>query len=36
VRRHLRPQPFARLPLRLLRRYAEALGLGAEDLGRLP
>jgi hypothetical protein len=27
VRRHLRPQVFARLPLRLRRRYAEALGI---------
>lgn len=36
VRRHLRPRHFARLSQRLLRRYAEALGVGAEDLGRLP
>lgn len=36
VRRHLRPRTFARLPARLLRRYAEALGLDLETLGRLP
>ena len=32
VRRHLRPQVFARLPLRLRRRYAVALGLTLEAL----
>ena len=32
VRRHMRPQVFARLPLRLRRRYAEALGIALEAL----
>lgn len=35
VRRHLRPQIFARLSPRLLRRYAEALGLTPEQLRTL-
>ena len=32
VRRHLRPQVFARLAVRLRRRYAEALGVALEAL----
>jgi hypothetical protein len=32
VRRHLRPGAFARLPAKLLQRYAEALGLDAAAL----
>ena len=36
VRRHLRPAPFARLPQRLLQRYAEALGLDLATLRSLP
>ena len=32
VRWHLRPQVFARLPARLRRRYAEALGISVEAL----
>lgn len=36
VRRHLLPKPFARLPQRLLARYAEALGLEAADLNTIP
>ena len=35
LRRHLRPQVFARLPLRLRRRYAEALGIAVEALARV-
>jgi hypothetical protein len=35
VRRHLRPQVFARLPVRLRRRYAEALGVTLEALERV-
>jgi hypothetical protein len=35
VRRHLRPDRFAALPPRLLARYAQALGLSAEQLGRV-
>ena len=33
VRRHFKPRVFARLPLSLRRRYAEALGLSVEALG---
>lgn len=36
VRRHLRPQVFARLSVALLDRYAEALGVGVDQLGTLP
>ncbi len=34
VRRHLRPTAFACLPLALRRRYAEALGVSVEALGK--
>jgi hypothetical protein len=34
VRRHFRAQVFARLPLALRRRYAEALGIPVEALSR--
>jgi hypothetical protein len=36
VRRHLRAANFARLSPRLLARYANALGMQAEQLSRLP
>lgn len=36
VRRHLQPQVFARISGKLLRRYADALGLAPEALRRLP
>ena len=36
VRRHLRPAIFARLSARQLQRYASALGMTAEALGRIP
>lgn len=36
VRRHLRPEIFARLDRELLARYAEVLQLSVEDLRRLP
>lgn len=36
VRRHLRPARFARLSPELRRRYADALGVSLEQLGRLP
>jgi hypothetical protein len=35
VRRHFTPRVFARLPQRLRRRYAEALGISVEALGKL-
>lgn len=36
IRRHLRPRNFARLSPELLQRYAQALGLSAEQLQQLP
>ncbi len=36
VRRHFDPSRFARLPRRILQRYAEALGLDVATLTRLP
>lgn len=36
VRRHLDPDRFARLPRRILERYAEALGMDVEALQRIP
>lgn len=36
VRRHLRPEHFARLPPALLQRYADALGMPVERLRVLP
>lgn len=36
IRRHFRPAIFARLPEKLLQRYAEALGLAIDTLRRLP
>jgi hypothetical protein len=36
IRRHLRPEKFASLPPKILQRYAEALGVSIEQLGRLP
>jgi hypothetical protein len=36
IRRHLRPDIFARLPPDLLTRYAEALGLTIQQLQHLP
>jgi hypothetical protein len=36
VRRHLRPAGFARLSPRQRQRYADALGLSVDALGRLP
>jgi len=35
VRRHLKPAAFARLPLALKARYAEALGIGVEALEKV-
>jgi hypothetical protein len=35
IRRHFRPQVFARLPTVLRQRYADALGLSLEALGRI-
>ncbi len=35
VRRHFRPAVFARLPQRLRRRYADALGIDPASLGRV-
>jgi len=35
VRRHLRPQAFEQLSVSLRRRYAEALGITVEALGRV-
>ena len=36
IRWHLRPGPFARLPEAMLRRYAEALQISAEELRGVP
>lgn len=36
IRRHLRPAVFARLPERLLLRYADALGISLEQLKAVP
>ncbi|MFT4174529.1 MAG: hypothetical protein QM639_18330 [Rhodocyclaceae bacterium] len=36
VRRHLRPAVFARLPARILQRYAQALGLTPDTLCQVP
>ena len=36
IRRHFRPRIFARLADRMLARYADALGISTDDLGRLP
>lgn len=36
VRRHLRPGPFSRLPVRLLRRYAEVLDMDIDKLQQEP
>lgn len=36
IRRHFRPDVFSRLPARLLRRYAEALGITVEALREVP
>lgn len=36
IRRHLRPTVFARLPDRLLQRYADALGIDLAALRRAP
>lgn len=36
IRRHFDPRRFARLPARLLARYAEALGIPPEQLRALP
>jgi hypothetical protein len=36
IRRHFRPAVFARLSPRLLERYADALGVRAEELRTLP
>jgi hypothetical protein len=35
VRRHFKPRVFERLPLRLRQRYAEALGVSLEALGKV-
>jgi hypothetical protein len=35
VRRHFRPEVFARLPQRLRQRYADALGIALDALSRL-
>ena len=35
IRRHFRPQVFARLSTALRQRYADALGLSLEALGRI-
>jgi hypothetical protein len=36
MKRHLKPETFAKLPRKTVARYAEALGLEVEDLWRLP
>lgn len=36
IRRHFRPEGFATLPQKILQRYADAMGVSIEQLGRLP
>lgn len=36
IRWHLRPRPFARLPEKILQRYAQAMQLSVAELRRLP
>ena len=36
VRRHLQPSVFARLSVRQRQRYADALGMSVDTIGRLP
>ena len=36
VRRHLRPAPFTKMKDKMIKRYADALGIEPEDLRRLP
>lgn len=36
IRRHVRPEIFARLPLKALERYAGVMGITVEQLKRLP
>ncbi len=36
VRRHLRPEGFAKLSAKNRQRYADALGLGVDVIGKLP
>lgn len=36
LRRHLRPRVFARLPDRVLRRYADAMGIAVAELRQVP
>jgi len=36
IRWHMRPGPFARLSPEMLQRYADALNLPVEEIGRLP
>ncbi|MBI5428916.1 MAG: hypothetical protein HY938_00465 [Nitrosomonadales bacterium] len=36
IRRHFRPEKFARLPQHILERYADALGISAGQLRQLP
>ncbi|MBI4998538.1 MAG: hypothetical protein HZC22_16920 [Rhodocyclales bacterium] len=36
IRRHFKPQRFARLPLDILQRYADVMGISVEQLKQLP
>lgn len=36
IRRHFRPENFARLSPKIMARYEEALGVSADQLGKLP
>jgi len=36
IRRHFKPQRFARLPLDILQRYADVMGITVEQLKQLP
>jgi hypothetical protein len=36
IRRHFRPEKFARLPTKILQRYAEVMGITVEQLRQLP
>jgi hypothetical protein len=36
IRRHLKPRRFAKLPIDILQRYADVMGITVEQLGKLP
>lgn len=36
IRRHFKPRRFAKLPIDILQRYADVMGITVEQLGKLP